>query len=267
MRKAVFLVLLFFMSVMAPLASSATTETQFKGGANSYTHTFSGQGNGSAGVITFPFGAEVTSAQFNFLGEASTTTWSNLTNNRDFGGVGTGQWSNTQTGTFPYGSRSNLETANDEIGLRGNPTNSAVTFRGSSELSNANSATLNATGQFVALGDQNYNSVTKQFTDLSVSSSASWNYRGIVVPVSEHEIHTTRYSSTSLYTAPTIQRFNATTGALLGTASLSTTGCTSTVSSYWYDAAVDSNGDIWTVSYSYYYLTKWTLNAAKTQWQ
>ncbi|MEC7112241.1 MAG: hypothetical protein VXW72_01795, partial [Candidatus Thermoplasmatota archaeon] len=32
-------------------------------------------------------------------------------------------------------------------------------------------------------------------------------------------------------------------------------------------AAVDPNGNIWTVSYSYYYLTKWTLNAAKTQWQ
>ena len=95
MRKAVFLVLLFFISVMAPLASSATTETQFKGGSTSYTHTFSGQGNGSAGVITFPFGAEVTSAQFNFLGEASTTTWSNMTDNSDFGGAGIGQWSNT----------------------------------------------------------------------------------------------------------------------------------------------------------------------------
>ena len=59
MRKAVFLVLLFFISVMAPLASSATTETQFKGGATSYTKTFSGQGNGSAGAITFPFGAEL----------------------------------------------------------------------------------------------------------------------------------------------------------------------------------------------------------------
>ncbi|DAC71462.1 MAG TPA: hypothetical protein D7I16_00370, partial [Candidatus Poseidoniales archaeon] len=82
---------------MAPLASSATTETQFKGGATSYTHTFNGQGTGSAGVITFPFGAEVTSAQFNFLGEASTTTWSNFTNNNDFGGVGTGQWSSKQT--------------------------------------------------------------------------------------------------------------------------------------------------------------------------
>ncbi|MEC8141910.1 MAG: hypothetical protein VX071_00290, partial [Candidatus Thermoplasmatota archaeon] len=267
MRKAVFLVLIFFISVMAPLASSATTETQFKGGATSYTHTFNGQGNGSAGVITFPFGAEVTSAQFNFLGEASTTTWSNFTNNNDFGGVGTGQWSSKQTGSFQYGSRTNMETANDEISLRGNPTNNVVNFRRSTDLSTANSATINTSGQFVALGDQGYTSVTKQFTDLSVSSSASWNYRGIVVPVSEHEIHTTRYSSTSMYTAPSIQRINATTGALLGSASISTSGCTSSVSSYWYDAAVDPNGNIWTVSYSYYYLTKWTLNAAKTQWQ
>ena len=62
MRKALFLILLFTLSVMAPLASSATTETQFKGGATSYEHTFNGQGNGSAGVITFPYGAEVTSA-------------------------------------------------------------------------------------------------------------------------------------------------------------------------------------------------------------
>ena len=267
MRKAVFLVLIFFISVMAPLASSATTETQFKGGATSYTHTFNGQGTGSAGVITFPFGAEVTSAQFNFLGEASTTTWSNFTNNNDFGGVGTGQWSSKQTGSFQYGSRTNLETANNEISLRGNPTNNVANFRSSSDLSATNSATINATGQFVALGDQGYTSVTKQFNDLSVSSSASWNYRGIVVPVSEHEIHATRYSSTSMYTAPSIQRFNATTGALLGTASISTSGCTSQASSYWYDATVDPNGNIWTVSYSYYYLTKWTLNAAKTQWQ
>ena len=114
MRKALFLVLLFFVSVMAPLASAATTETQFKGGATTYTKTFSGQGNGSAGVITFPYGSEVTSAQFNFLGEASTTTWSNLTDNRDFGGVGSSQWTNQQTGTFQYGTRTNLDVLNAE---------------------------------------------------------------------------------------------------------------------------------------------------------
>ncbi len=265
MRIALFLTLLFTLSVMAPMASSATTETQFKGGSTSYEHTFNGQGNGSAGVITFPYGAEVTSAQFNFLGEASTTTWSNMTDNKDFGSAGSGQWSGGPNG-FPYGARTNLETANDEIALRGNPTSNAVTFRSSNDLSSANSATLNSTGQFVALGDQGYNSISKQFTDLSVSSSAAWNYRGIVVKVSDDEIHSTRYTSTSMYTTPSIQRFNATTGAYLGTATISTSSCTSSVSSYWYDATVDSNGNVWTVSYSYYYLTKWTLNAAKTQW-
>ena len=265
MRKAVFLVLLFFLSVMAPLASSATTETQFKGGSTSYTHTFNGQGNGSAGVITFPYGAEVTSAQFNFLGEASTTSWSNFTNDNDFGGAGSGPWSSKQTGSFQYGTRSNLETGNNEIGLKPNPTNEAVNFRSSNDLSNTNSATLNSTGQFVALGDQGYNSVTKQFTDLSVSSSAAWNYRGIVIPISDDEIHATRYTSTSMYNTPTIQRFNATTGAYLGTVNIQTTGCSSTsVSRYWYDAAIDSSGNIWTVSYSYYYLTKWEYKQIDT---
>lgn len=248
MRKALFLTLLFTLSVMAPLASSATTETQFKGGLTSYEHTFNGQGNGSAGVITFPYGAEVTSAQFNFLGEASTTTWTNMTNNKDFGSAGSGTWSGGPNG-FPYGTRTNLETANDEIGLKGNPTNNAISFKNSNDLSSTSSAILNSTGQFVALGDQGYNSISKQFTDLSVSSSAAWNYRGIVVKVDD-EVHSTRYTSTSMYTAPTIQRFNSTTGAYLGTASISTSNCISQVSSYWYDAAVDSNGNIWTVSLS-----------------
>ena len=107
-----------------------------------------------------------------------------------------------------------LETANDEISLQGNPTNNMVTFRNTNDLSTLNSATINTTGQFVALGDKGYNSVTKQFTDLSVSSSASWNYRGIVVPVSEHEIHATfALLGYSMYSAPSIQRINATTRA------------------------------------------------------
>ena len=72
----------------------------------------------------------------------------------------------------------NLETANDEIGLRGNPTNSVVDFEEKHRpLERKLSAIVNTTGQFVALGDQGYNSVTKQFTDISVSSSSGWNYR------------------------------------------------------------------------------------------
>ena len=64
MRQALFLSLLFFISTMSPLALGETTETQFKDGSTSYTHTFSNSGNGTAGVGTLPLGAGITSAHF-----------------------------------------------------------------------------------------------------------------------------------------------------------------------------------------------------------
>jgi hypothetical protein len=54
MRKALFLILLFTVSLFGPMASSATVETQFTDGNTSYTHTFSGTGNGTAGYLTIP---------------------------------------------------------------------------------------------------------------------------------------------------------------------------------------------------------------------
>ncbi|MDA8567709.1 hypothetical protein N9L15_00260, partial [Euryarchaeota archaeon] len=59
MRKAIFLTLLFTVSLLTPLAASATVETQFNNGTTSYTKTFTGTGNGTAGHLTIPFGAEV----------------------------------------------------------------------------------------------------------------------------------------------------------------------------------------------------------------
>ena len=56
MRRAIFLTLLFVLSVMSPLAAAATTETQFKDGSTAYEHTFSQKGTGAAGVITLPIG-------------------------------------------------------------------------------------------------------------------------------------------------------------------------------------------------------------------
>ena len=75
MHRALFLTLVFVLSVMSPLAGAATTETQFKDGTTAYEHTFSQKGSGSAGVVTLPIGANVQSATFNLLGEASTTTY------------------------------------------------------------------------------------------------------------------------------------------------------------------------------------------------
>ena len=59
MRKAVFLTLLFLLSLATPLANAATTETQFKDGSTSYTHTFSSAGEGSARRAAQTTGAEL----------------------------------------------------------------------------------------------------------------------------------------------------------------------------------------------------------------
>ena len=88
MRKAVFLTLLFLLSLATPLANAATTETQFKDGSTSYTHTFNSAGEGSAGYITLPYGAEVTGARFNLVGEAAQTTYTNFTTDAHYGGAG-----------------------------------------------------------------------------------------------------------------------------------------------------------------------------------
>ena len=58
MKKSLFLSLIFVISIMSPLATAGVTETQFQGGSTSYTHTFSGTGEGFAGNLSFPYGAE-----------------------------------------------------------------------------------------------------------------------------------------------------------------------------------------------------------------
>ena len=83
---------------MSPLAAADVTETQFQDGSTSYTHTFTGTGDGFAGNLTFPSGAEVTSASFDIAGKPSSTSWGNMTSNSDFGGAGTGTWSGTPPG-------------------------------------------------------------------------------------------------------------------------------------------------------------------------
>ena len=121
MRKSLFLTAIFVLSVLSPMALADVTETQFQDGSTSYTHTFSGTGDAFAGNLTFPYGAEVSSASFDIAGEPSTTTWGNLTTDRDFGGAGSGTWSGVPPG-FAYGSRSNLEVGNNNVELLGNPT-------------------------------------------------------------------------------------------------------------------------------------------------
>ena len=213
MQKALFLTLLFLMSLVAPMASSATVETQFTDGTSSYRHTFSGTGSGTAGELTIPWGAEVTAAQFNLRGEASSTSYSNFTTDAHFGGTGDNTWSGSPPSPFTSGSRSNMDVASQSMSLKGNPSVQSIDFARSSSIQSKVNVHQNTTGQFASLSDQGYTGLTKKSPQFSVSTSASWGYIGVVVLV-DHEYHIMKYSSSSLYNTPTILRINSTTGAL-----------------------------------------------------
>ena len=264
MQKALFLILLFTVSLFGPMASGATVETQFSDGNSSYSHTFSGSGEGAAGFLTIPFGAEVTSAEFNLKGEASSTSYSNFTTNANYGGAGDSPWSGTPASPFTYGSRSNVDVASQTMSLKGDPSLQSIDFSHTLQVSTKVGAHQNTTGQFVSLSDQGYTGLTKKFPQSAVSTRAPWGNIGVVVLIG-HEYHIMKYTSSSIYNIPTILRINSTTGDYIGTASMNPGSCTNSQIYQMVDATVDGN-TVYTAHNSYYYLTKWTVNAAKTTW-
>ena len=246
---------------MSPLASGGVTETQFDNGTTSYTQTFTGTGYGVAGNLTFPYGAEVTAASFDITGEPSTTTWSNLTNDADFGGTtstSTTTYYTPPSGVFTQGYRSNLETERGNLSLIGNPTTNLNGLTLSSDASST--GVINNTGGFAANGDHGMIGASKSLSTISLSTSIS-NYRGFVVKNGDI-IYSATYTSSSIYTTPSVKKYNATTGAYLGVASIGTCSGYSQPLYTTYDATSDGEGKIWTVSYNYRLLVEWTVTSS-----
>lgn len=264
MKKSLFLTLIFFTSLMSPIAAAGVTETQFSDGSTSYSHTFTASGDAFAGNLTFPYGAEVSDATFDIAGEASSTSWGNMTTNTDFGGAGTGSWVGTPPG-FYYGNRYNMEVANNQVEM------SEIITYDTNGLDSSRDGTvvagvINNTGGFAANGDQGFIGSTKSQTSFSLSTSTS-SYRGFVIAHGD-EYHSATYSSTSsLYTTPVVKRYNSTTGAYIGAASISSGSCSYSTPLYsTYDATSDGDGNVWTVSYSYRHLFKWSVNQNTGAW-
>jgi hypothetical protein len=272
MHRAIFLTLVFVLSVMSPLAGAANTETQFKDGTTSYEHTFSAKGTGAAGEISLPIGADVQSASFSLLGEASTTSWTNFTTDTHYGGAGDQDYTSSNAGSpspFTTARRDNLEVSSQTVSLQGNPTELMPRFSSSSSVATLGNAHLNTTGEFVALSDQGYTSPTKQFSDLRIASNTPWSYTGVVIPINSSEIHVLRYSNQYMTNNPAaIMRINAVSGAYLGTATYTTGSCGSNAMYGIHDADV-YNGNVYTAHYSYYKVNKWNVgwNTQGTQVQ
>ena len=101
---------------------------------------------------------------------------------------------------------------------------------------------------------------TKPQSSISLTGSNS-NYRGFVISNGDEYISAT-YTSTSVYSTPSMKRYNATTGAYIGLSSIGSCTSHSTPLYSTYDGTSDGNGNVWTVSYSYRILVKWSVSDA-----
>ncbi|MBT3772228.1 MAG: hypothetical protein HOF90_04945 [Euryarchaeota archaeon] len=256
MRIQVFLVLLFVSSIFAPLASGSSTETQFNDGSTSFSQTFTTSGSGTAGDITIPYGAEVTSAEFNLQGAPSSSSWSNLSTNADFGGAGTSSWVGQPPG-MQQGYRNALEIENDEVQLRSTPTYLTTTFDNANSVSNLNGATLSTTGEYLSPATQDFKGVTSTPTPHQMKNG-TWSYAGPTVNIGDERL-VLMWSSSSVSPAPTFQRFNATTGEYNTSFTIQYSSCISSTLAYIYDIEIDGK-DLWIIGRSNRYLSKWTIN-------
>jgi len=264
MRRALGLILLFLFCSLAPMANGAVTETQFAGGTTSYEQTFNGQGNGSAGIINIPYGAEVTSAEFNLRGDPSTSQWSNLTSNNDFGGVGSSSWSGTPPG-MAYGYRSNIDVDNNAVQLLGQPSTTSMALSSSTHISST-TGHQNTSGEFIANGDQGFIGASSTPSSDALSSG-TWSYPGSVVKLDD-EYHVLMSTSTSSYYFQNIYRWNASTGSYIGQVTINFGTCNTNYLRYTHDMAKDGNNTVYTVSYNYYAILKWSISksASSSTW-
>ncbi len=256
-----FLAGLMLLSTTLSFAIAATTETQFADGTTNFSHTFAGQGNGGTAGVNMPYGAEVTSASFSITGEPSTTTWANASTNTHFGGPSTTDGP-MNVPYFSYDYRTSIDVGNDQTSLREMQSEASWALTRTSDISSAPNAVHNTTGGAIGFADSDLIGATTQ--DYSSYSGGNWNYAG---PVAYQGSNTfvAQWANTNLYTAPVIRNYNSSSG-LHNSVSLSFNSCTTSTMSYLSDITSDGNGTIWTTSWNYNYIAKWTVNSAGTSW-
>ena len=258
LNRSLLMVILLLFTTMMPFALAASTETQFADGSTDFSHTFSGAGTGGTAGVNMPYGAEVTAASFSISGSPSTTSWANATSDNDFGGAG----SNDGPMNIPYFNsdyRYDIGVSNGQAYLEELDTEATWSMTSASDISNAGATTQNlTTGVIGAMETDMVGATTSGYLSFS---GGSWNYAGPTA----HQGATTyvaHWTSSSLYNSPTIQRYNATTGANIGSASLAYNSCTTSSTRYLSDITSDGNGTVWMTSWNYNYISKWTISGS-----
>ena len=267
MRKiAISILAILLFSTALPFAS-AVTETQFSDGSSTFTHVFSQAGDATTQGVTLPYGAEVSDVEFELEGSSSTQSWFNRTSNADFGGQGTTgssqwSWSINQNG-WNYGYRQNVKVDNDQLELRPTEDTTYWSMSNTNQVASSTGGSMNTTGQYFSTAEAGYNGMGD--TSTMSLSGGTWQNMGPVVKQGD-EIHVVKYMSLGPYGGYGLSamfRYNATTGALIGTASIQYNNCSSNNVYYITDATSDGDGTVWMTSFytstSYAAITKWSV--------
>jgi len=267
MRKiAISILAILLFSTALPFAS-AVTETQFSDGSSTFTHVFSQAGDATTQGVTLPYGAEVSDVEFELEGSSSTQSWFNRTSNADFGGQGTTGssqwgWSINQNG-WNYGYRQNVKVDNDQLELRPTEDTTYWSMSNTNQVASSTGGSMNTTGQYFSTAEAGYNGMGD--TSTMSLSGGTWQNMGPVVKQGD-EIHVVKYMSLGPYGGYGLSamfRYNATTGALIGTASIQYNNCSSNNVYYITDATSDGDGTVWMTSFytstSYAAITKWSV--------
>jgi hypothetical protein len=257
-RIAIFILITLVSSTALPFAT-AVTETQYADGTTTFTHVFSQSGDALTPGVTLPYGASVNNVEFEIEGSASTTTWINLTDDGDWNGPG-----DTNTNFFPPwfngAYRQNLRSDNDELTLKPTETTSYWSLTSAGDVTASSGGTLNTTaGHFSAVESDLIGAKTERTETLG--TGGSWSYVGPIVQQFD-QTHVARWTSSSMSNAPVIDRYNASTGAYIGSSSLNSNICTTSASRYIYDMTSDGNGSVWITSWNYRYISRWTVSPA-----
>ncbi len=267
MRKiAISILAILLFSTALPFAS-AVTETQFSDGSSTFAHVFTTAGDATTQGVTLPYGAEVSDVEFEIEGSSSTQSWFNRTSNADFGGQGTTGssqwgWAINQNG-WNYGYRQNVKIDNDQLELRPTEDTTYWSMSNTNQAASSTGGSMNTTGQYFSTAEAGYNGMSD--TSTKSVSGGTWTYMGPVVKQGD-EVHVVRYSSISSYGGyqlSTINRYNATTGVSIGTASIQYNNCSSNNVYYITDATSDGDGTVWMTSFytsgTQGAITKWSV--------
>ncbi len=256
-RSALLACLVLAFVTLSPLAS-ATTEKQFTDGTSEWGKTFYLSGSPGVGQtpgITMPIGAHVIDADFNIKGGPTAITWTNATKDVDFGGAGTGTRSWTMGGHYGY--RMAVEVANDDVTLERTPSVMNTDMTRSSHVNTAaTTATHNTTGGFLANGDLGVRGYESQGATISLPQGGTWTNSGPVIPTANGYFVTKSTTGLSSIT------YHNTTGLSTNAVTFAQGNCSSnplTVFNGVYDMDLDTDGTVWSISYTYSYIFHWAI--------